>query len=875
MRGSWHAFAFLPYTRLPYACFLNVLLLAFLCPLFFETNVYAATGLLGANGDGAGLAGIQLADGSQILGHINSVTGELRVTENRSGAWNSITIASSFDGNGSVALLQLGGDIHLFALNARTGVLADYIRSGSTWAAPQTISSNAAGKISAALRGSDLLVTFADKTNANLQLARKGNNWSVTTIDASADDVGFESSIAVSSSSQIGIAYLNRTKDIALFASSSDAVSWSLEAIRSPTNFIGSVPSLRWATDGTWRILTGDVIQSDSIGGRGLYHLEKRPGSTWAQERIGFPSQSGASGVILSGDTRIQSAAVTRNRGVSSLFLMNRSANGLWSGTLMQSSTTESYSRPTRVKDSAGQDVFFVRSASSSFTGIRFITADSSVNSTTATPVAATPVAVTPLATATPGAISLTPTATATPSATNSPTPLPIATPIATSTPASTPTPTPTTTSSTVFKINSGGGGYTDSTGGVWSGDRYFSSASTYSTGATIGATTNQTIYKSERYGANFSYNLPVSNGSYNVVLHFSEIYFTAAGKRVFSVNAEGRAVLSNLDIYAAVGANTALSRTIPVQVSDGTLNLAFIASKDNAKVSAIEVVRVTTVTPTPTPTPNPTPTATVSATPTPTPTSTVTLSTYVGLNKLCATDLLRDGFSSFVQIRNVSTSSTSALIQLTRNSGAAVASVTAGLGTGASGAGEIVPSFVFERTNVGLQCSIYSTTIEAKTALLNLAAQVGRSGAQEIVFEPLTGLLPITGVKADAMIVLANPTSSVSTGTVRVLDRNGLLRSAFNISIGAQDYARLPLSLFIPDQYGQLEWRPDSGTLKTYFTIEQKIERTGSGVLTSARLARTDGVSISSQLSRTQVSQSLTASRQSADAINITVSVF
>ncbi len=54
---------------------------------------------------------------------------------------------------------------------------------------------------------------------------------------------------------------------------------------------------------------------------------------------------------------------------------------------------------------------------------------------------------------------------------------------------------------------------------------------------------------------------------------------------------AEGATVLSNIDIYAAAGADTAYDRTFPVTVSDGTLNLTFSASVENAKINAIKVV--------------------------------------------------------------------------------------------------------------------------------------------------------------------------------------------------------------------------------------------------------------------------------------------
>ncbi len=143
--------------------------------------------------------------------------------------------------------------------------------------------------------------------------------------------------------------------------------------------------------------------------------------------------------------------------------------------------------------------------------------------------------------------------------------------------------------------INGGGPAFTDSTGQVWSADQYFSGGFTYATATTtaIGGTVEDTLYRSERFG-NFSYNLPVPNGTYAVTLAFAEIYWTSAGQRLFNVSIEGQPVISNLDIFATVGANAALNLTFQTAVTDGTLNITFVTVQDNAKVSAVRVVAVT-----------------------------------------------------------------------------------------------------------------------------------------------------------------------------------------------------------------------------------------------------------------------------------------
>jgi hypothetical protein len=69
-----------------------------------------------------------------------------------------------------------------------------------------------------------------------------------------------------------------------------------------------------------------------------------------------------------------------------------------------------------------------------------------------------------------------------------------------------------------------------------------------------------------------------------------SEVHFSSAGARVFSVAAEGRAVATNVDIFARVGRNAADEITFEVPVTDGTLDLTFTHHRNVAKVDALIV---------------------------------------------------------------------------------------------------------------------------------------------------------------------------------------------------------------------------------------------------------------------------------------------
>ncbi len=145
--------------------------------------------------------------------------------------------------------------------------------------------------------------------------------------------------------------------------------------------------------------------------------------------------------------------------------------------------------------------------------------------------------------------------------------------------------------------MNAGGPSYTDPSGRIWSADTGFNTGVTTGTSASISGTADPTLYQTTRYDSpdalELQYTFPLANGSYEVRLHFAETWSGAfhVGGRVFIVQVEGATAISNLDVYAVAGANAALVSTVPVQLSDGQLNVRFVHVADNPIISAIEVV--------------------------------------------------------------------------------------------------------------------------------------------------------------------------------------------------------------------------------------------------------------------------------------------
>ena len=154
----------------------------------------------------------------------------------------------------------------------------------------------------------------------------------------------------------------------------------------------------------------------------------------------------------------------------------------------------------------------------------------------------------------------------------------------------------------TVLRINSGGGAYTDTAGNAWQGDADFTGGSTwtYQTLAVTG-TPDPSLYQDVRYsGGTFSYSLPAAPGTYALKLHFVEgDPSVQAGKRLFNVLVNGTPVLSNFDVYATAGGmGKALDESIPVTVGASGMTVSFQSVNYTAMVSALELVPAGPVTP-------------------------------------------------------------------------------------------------------------------------------------------------------------------------------------------------------------------------------------------------------------------------------------
>jgi len=142
---------------------------------------------------------------------------------------------------------------------------------------------------------------------------------------------------------------------------------------------------------------------------------------------------------------------------------------------------------------------------------------------------------------------------------------------------------------------------YVDHAGKLWSADAYFSGGTPVRSSIQhIWRTQDAAIYRTSRQG-DFTYNIPLRPGRYELHLHFAEMFYGpedmggGEGSRVMNLTANGKTLLTDFDVLADSGGG----RTADVKVftdvipaRDGLLHLACSSTKGGtAMLSAIEVL--------------------------------------------------------------------------------------------------------------------------------------------------------------------------------------------------------------------------------------------------------------------------------------------
>ena len=148
-----------------------------------------------------------------------------------------------------------------------------------------------------------------------------------------------------------------------------------------------------------------------------------------------------------------------------------------------------------------------------------------------------------------------------------------------------------------------------------WAADNFFFGGSTYSISSIpIDNTADDPIYQSERSG-DFSYEIPVPVGTYEISIHLAEMYvchedffstisfneysnfslqrfFTNPKQRIFNITIENTQY-GNVDIIALAGAGKrAVTIGDTMVVDDGSVSISVARGVDQPKINGIEIKR-------------------------------------------------------------------------------------------------------------------------------------------------------------------------------------------------------------------------------------------------------------------------------------------
>lgn len=140
------------------------------------------------------------------------------------------------------------------------------------------------------------------------------------------------------------------------------------------------------------------------------------------------------------------------------------------------------------------------------------------------------------------------------------------------------------------LRLNAGGPATVDATGTAWLADHYYKGGNTYATRQEV-ISASREVDRTERFG-NTHWALPVPVADeYLLRLHLTELYWTKPGQRRFDVTAEGQPVVEDIDLLTRVAPRETLIVEQRVRVTDGLLDLTTRTVRDNASVTAIEVL--------------------------------------------------------------------------------------------------------------------------------------------------------------------------------------------------------------------------------------------------------------------------------------------
>lgn len=141
-----------------------------------------------------------------------------------------------------------------------------------------------------------------------------------------------------------------------------------------------------------------------------------------------------------------------------------------------------------------------------------------------------------------------------------------------------------------VIAINAGSTTNATFNGVEYIADKYAQGGSTNQTTDAIMNANGSSVMQTERWG-DYSYDIPVLEGTYTVEMHFVEMYHQDSGLRSFNIAIENEQIENNLDLFATTGHDALHTITAKnIRVTDGKLTLSLSANIDAGTITGFAI---------------------------------------------------------------------------------------------------------------------------------------------------------------------------------------------------------------------------------------------------------------------------------------------
>ena len=313
---------------------LIILCLVFTQSMLYGTSCFALSGYnFGEDGDGAGYSATLTPDNRLAFSYFSISDQSLKYSESKLGEWQtSVVISSGINAQTETSLVFYNNSPYIFSINSFGHLLASSLDSSGAWYTRLVDNSPThGGVVSATLCGTEICVSYHDKSSRLLKHAKGlGGSWKREVVD-STPGVGESSAIALQQNGLPLIVYADSSKNVAKIAYMQESGAWIFEIVDLKGHSLGAYPSV-FTKEGEIHFSSSRPavgVEHDL----GLYYAVKKPGSGWNVVMVSNDYVGDRSAVVV--DAEGMASLVHRYQGEdldsSVVHLSSLGNSGFWS----------------------------------------------------------------------------------------------------------------------------------------------------------------------------------------------------------------------------------------------------------------------------------------------------------------------------------------------------------------------------------------------------------------------------------------------------------------------------------------------------------------------------------------------------------------